>query len=105
MVCDSNILIYAAEPGDMLCLPLVQRVDALISCVTRGSLSGSTHSHFSGMYGEELESNVDGGRMKPTHPGRYFSGTPHMALARMPASNLSCYFHARYNEAGMDSAM
>ena len=29
MVCDSNILIYAAEPGDTLCLPLVQRTDAL----------------------------------------------------------------------------
>jgi hypothetical protein len=24
MVCDSNILIYAAEPGDTLCLPYVE---------------------------------------------------------------------------------
>jgi predicted nucleic acid-binding protein len=40
MVCDSNILIYAAEPGDTLCLPLVQRPDALISSVTRVEVLG-----------------------------------------------------------------
>ncbi len=40
MVCDSNILIYAAEPGDALCLPLVQRPDALISSVTRVEVLG-----------------------------------------------------------------
>jgi predicted nucleic acid-binding protein len=40
MVCDSNIVIYAAEPGDTLCLPLVQRADALISCVTRVEVLG-----------------------------------------------------------------
>ena len=40
MVCDSNILIYAAEPGDTLCLPLVQRSDALISSVTRVEVLG-----------------------------------------------------------------
>lgn len=40
MVCDSNILIYAAEPGDTLCLPMVQRPDALISSVTRVEVLG-----------------------------------------------------------------
>jgi predicted nucleic acid-binding protein len=35
MVCDSNILIDATEPGDTLCLPYVQRADAMIASVTR----------------------------------------------------------------------
>jgi predicted nucleic acid-binding protein len=40
MICDSNIIIYAAEPGDVLCLPYVQRVDAMISSVTRIEVLG-----------------------------------------------------------------
>jgi toxin FitB len=40
MVCDSNILVYAAEPVDTLCLPLVQRADAIISSVTRVEVLG-----------------------------------------------------------------
>ncbi len=40
MVCDSNILIYAAEPGDALCLPFVQRADALIASVSRIEVLG-----------------------------------------------------------------
>lgn len=40
MVCDSNIVIYAAEPGDTLCLPLVQLPDELISSVTRVEVLG-----------------------------------------------------------------
>ncbi len=40
MVCDSNILIYAAEPGDGLCLPYVQRADAMIASVTRIEVLG-----------------------------------------------------------------
>ncbi len=40
MVCDSNILIYAAEPGDTLCLPYVQRANAMIASVTRIEVLG-----------------------------------------------------------------
>lgn len=40
MVCDSNILIYAAEPGDVLCHPIVQRPDALIASITRIEVLG-----------------------------------------------------------------
>lgn len=40
MLCDSNILIYAAEPGDTFCLPYVLRADALISSVTRIEVLG-----------------------------------------------------------------
>lgn len=40
MICDSNILIYAAEPGDTLCLPFAQRLDAMIASVTRIEVLG-----------------------------------------------------------------
>ncbi|WP_395746768.1 type II toxin-antitoxin system VapC family toxin [Prosthecobacter sp.] len=40
MICDSNIIIYAAEPGDALCLPYVQRADAMIASVTRIEVLG-----------------------------------------------------------------
>jgi hypothetical protein len=40
MICDSNILIYAAEPGDTLCLPYAQRSDAMIASVTRVEVLG-----------------------------------------------------------------
>ncbi len=40
MLCDSNVLIYAADPSDTVCLPFVQRPDALISSVTRIEVLG-----------------------------------------------------------------
>jgi predicted nucleic acid-binding protein len=40
MICDSNILIYAAEPGDTLCLPYAQNSDAMIASVTRIEVLG-----------------------------------------------------------------
>jgi predicted nucleic acid-binding protein len=40
MVCDSNILIYAAEPGDALCLPYVERAEAMIASVTKIEVLG-----------------------------------------------------------------
>ena len=40
MICDSNILIHAAESGDTLCLPYVQRADEMIASVTRIEVLG-----------------------------------------------------------------
>ena len=40
MLCDSNILIYAAEPSGAECLPYVQRADAMIASVTRIEVLG-----------------------------------------------------------------
>ena len=40
MVCDTNILIYAAEPGDVVCAPFVESPDAVIASVTRIELPG-----------------------------------------------------------------
>ena len=40
MVCDTNILIYAGEPGDVLCAPFVESPDALIASVTRIEVLG-----------------------------------------------------------------
>lgn len=40
MICDSNILIYAAEPGDTLCLPCAARSDAMIASVTQIEVLG-----------------------------------------------------------------
>lgn len=40
MVCDSNILIYAAEPEDVVCLPYVERPDAMIASITRIEVLG-----------------------------------------------------------------
>ena len=40
MVCDTNILIYAAEPGDVVCAPYVESPDAVIASVTRIELLG-----------------------------------------------------------------
>jgi predicted nucleic acid-binding protein len=40
MICDSNILIYAAEPGDTLCLPYARRADAMLASVTRIEVLG-----------------------------------------------------------------
>ena len=40
MLCDSNILIYAAEPGDTVCQPYVERADAVIASVTRIEVLG-----------------------------------------------------------------
>src|SRR6478609_2387327 len=45
MVCDSNILIYAAEPGDVLCQPYLQKPEAMISCVTRIEVLGFPRFH------------------------------------------------------------
>lgn len=40
MICDSNILMYAAEPGDTLCLPYAEKSDAMIASVTRIEVLG-----------------------------------------------------------------
>lgn len=40
MLCDSNILIYAADPGDKLCLPFIERADAAIASVSRIEVLG-----------------------------------------------------------------
>ena len=40
MLCDSNILIYAAEPGDAVCAPYVERAEAVIASVTRIEVLG-----------------------------------------------------------------
>jgi predicted nucleic acid-binding protein len=40
MVCDSNVIIYAAEPDGALCQPYVQRADAMIASVTRIEVLG-----------------------------------------------------------------
>ncbi len=42
MICDSNILIYAAEPGDIVCLLYARRPDAMIASVTRIEVLGFT---------------------------------------------------------------
>ena len=40
MICDTNILIYASEPGDVLCAPFVESPDAVIASVTRIEVLG-----------------------------------------------------------------
>lgn len=40
MLCDSNIIIYAADPADTLCAPFVQRDDAAIASVSRIEVLG-----------------------------------------------------------------
>lgn len=40
MLIDSNIVIYAADPGDTLCGPYAEREDAVISTVTRIEVLG-----------------------------------------------------------------
>lgn len=40
MLCDSNILIYAAEPDDICCASYVQRNDAAIAVVSRVEVLG-----------------------------------------------------------------
>lgn len=40
MVCDTNILIYAAEPADTVCAAWVMRPDAIIASVTRIEVLG-----------------------------------------------------------------
>lgn len=40
MLCDSNILIYAADPDDTRCLPFVERDDAAIASVSRIEVLG-----------------------------------------------------------------
>ncbi len=40
MICDTNILIYAAEPGDVRCAPLVESPAAVIASVTRIEVLG-----------------------------------------------------------------
>jgi toxin FitB len=40
MICDTNILIYAAEAGDTLCSPFVESPQALIASITRIELLG-----------------------------------------------------------------
>ena len=40
MVCDSNILIYAADPTDLQCAQYVQRPEACIASVTRIEVLG-----------------------------------------------------------------
>ena len=45
MICDSNILIYAAEPEDTCCLPYVERAEAMIATVTRIEVLGFPRFH------------------------------------------------------------
>ena len=68
MVCDSNILIYAAEPGDTLCLPYVERPDAMIASVTRvevlgfprfGTLSDEQQSRLRTLVASTVELSLD----------------------------------------------
>jgi predicted nucleic acid-binding protein len=40
MLCDSNILIYAADPDDTCCAPYAQRDDAAIAVVSRIEVLG-----------------------------------------------------------------
>lgn len=40
MLCDSNILIYAAELGDTVCVPYVEHAEAAIATVTRIEVLG-----------------------------------------------------------------
>jgi hypothetical protein len=40
MLCDSNILIYAADPGDTVCAPFTERDDAAIASVSRIEVLG-----------------------------------------------------------------
>lgn len=40
MLCDSNILIYAADPDDVCCAPYVQSEDAAIAVVSRIEVLG-----------------------------------------------------------------
>ena len=40
MICDTNILIYAAQPGDVLCAPFVESAEAMIASVTRIEVLG-----------------------------------------------------------------
>lgn len=40
MVCDTNLLIYAGEPSDVVCAPFVESPDAVIASVTRIELPG-----------------------------------------------------------------
>lgn len=40
MVCDTNILIYAGESGNVVCSPFVESPDAVIASVTRIELLG-----------------------------------------------------------------
>jgi toxin FitB len=40
MLCDSNILFYAADPADTVCLPFVERDDAAIASVSRIEVLG-----------------------------------------------------------------
>ncbi len=40
MLCDSNIIIYAADPADTCCVPFVEREDAAISSISRIEVLG-----------------------------------------------------------------
>jgi predicted nucleic acid-binding protein len=40
MLCDSNILIYAADPDDTFCAPFTERADAAIAVVSRIEVLG-----------------------------------------------------------------
>ena len=40
MLCDSNILIYAADPDDRLCAPFAEREEAAIASVSRIEVLG-----------------------------------------------------------------
>ena len=40
MLCDSNIIIYAADPDDTICGPFAEREDAAIAVVTRIEVLG-----------------------------------------------------------------
>jgi len=40
MLCDSNILIYAADPDDTCCAPFAARDDAVIASVSRIEVLG-----------------------------------------------------------------
>jgi predicted nucleic acid-binding protein len=68
MLCDSNILIYAAEPDDTYCAPFVERADAAISSVSRievlgfhgfGSLSQDQQQRLRDIVGTMIELRLD----------------------------------------------
>ncbi len=40
MLCDSNILIYAADPDDTCCRPYIEREDAIIASISRIEVLG-----------------------------------------------------------------
>ena len=68
MLCDSNILIYAADPSDTFCVPFAERDDAAIASVSRievlgfpgfTSLSLDSRTRLQTIVGSMLELEMD----------------------------------------------